>query len=199
MAVGIQKIIEELEREERNGKALIVVGLIICLCIALSIYPYVLTVQLCNVAMHRNQVVINQTTLENSYWKNGAYVLDFSVDVDFKKYEVSSFEIHTVVYKGDKYIGYIKTDFYGDVSKEGKGTSYRCYEKNTNRTLEYSLSCTQRDNNTFSKELCNGNPEDFTFVSNIIEISFVDETYVGYGRLHEYSYNENGEIQFSRK
>lgn len=168
----------------------------------LCIYPFIAFFQYKDFCQHKNQVVVEQTVCEgftwnddNSYYKGVDY-LNFSIDVSFKDVEVSGFDVHTVVFHGDKYVGYIQSHFSG-TSERVEGNIHRNYfETNTKQKLYFHISHptdTSWQGYELFKELYDGNISEFRFVSNIICVNFTDGTIVGrHLSTLDFYYDENG-------
>ena len=175
--------------------------------ILLLLNPFIQICKYMDFCQHKEQVVIEQTVCngftwddDNSYY-NGVDYLNFSIDVSFKKKEVVSFTVHTLVYKGDKFIGYINSDFLGTSEREKDGVSRVYFETKTKQTLYFNISHptnTSWQNDALFKELYYGNLEDYTFISNIICVDFTDGTMVGHYLFlpSDFYYDENGRIYY---
>jgi hypothetical protein len=179
----------------------------ILILILLCIYPYVQVFNYIGFCQHKEQVIIEQTVCEGFTWNDensyydGVDYLNFSIDVSFKTKEVAVFNVHTLVFKGDKYIGYINSDFLGTSQRTEDGNSQAYFETNTKQTLYFHISHprnTSWQNDALFKELYEGNLEEFTFVSNIICVNFTDGTTVGHSLVlqSDFYYDENGRIYY---
>ena len=169
--------------------------------------PFIQIFRYTNFCQHKDQVVIERTVCKGLTWSddgsyyNGKDYLNFSIEVSFKKQEVSHFNAHTLVFKGDKFIGYITTDFYGNSTRTEDNTTYKFFEKETTQTLDFNMSHptdTSWQGHELFQELYYGNLEDYTFVTNVIYVYFSDGTTVGHYLFlnTDFYYDENGRIYF---
>ena len=179
--------------------------------ILLCINPFIQIFRYASFCQHKEQVIIEQTSYiditwsdDNSYY-NGQDNINLSIDVTFKKEEVSSFNAHTVVFKGDQYIGYIDSDFYGTSERvTDKGNTLQYFETNSKQTLYFHISHatnTSWSGDELFQQLFEGNIEEFTFITNVICVYFTDGTMVGHYLFlpDDFYYDENGIINFKDK
>ena len=196
--VNLQEIFKGMKKSAKGG------GLILFL---LCIYPYIQVFNYIGFCQHKNQVVIEQTVCdgftwsdENSYY-DGVDYLNFSIDVSFKKKEVATFNAHTLVFKGNQFIGYIKLDFLGTSVREKNGNTQAYFETKTKQTLHFSISHptnTSWQNDALFKELYYGNLDEYTFITNIIRVDFTDGKVVGHYLLSQsdFYYDDNGRLYY---
>ena len=193
-------IFVNLPKPVKSGGALIL--LLLC------INPYIQFFKYMKFCQHKDQVIIEQTSCEgfthndNDGYYYGTDYLNFSIDVSFKDEEVVSFNAHTLVFKGDKYIGYIASDFWGTSERMTEHGNTRVYfESNTTQKLYFHISHptnTSWQNDALFKELYEGNLEEYTFVTNIICVDFADGTMVGHylSLPGDFYYDNNGIIHY---
>ena len=173
----------------------------------LCILPYIQIVKYFDFCLHKEQVVVTQTICEGFTWNddnsyyNGVDYLNFSIEVSFKKREVVSFNAHTLVFKGDEYIGYIDSDFQGTSQRMEENGMYAYFEPNTTQKLYFHISHptnTSWQNDELFQELYYGDLEDFVFKTNIICVYFTDGTVVGHylSLPSDFYYDENGIIHY---
>lgn len=171
------------------------------------ILPYIQIFNYIDFCQHKEQIIIEQTTCEGFTWNDdnsyydGIDYLNFSIDITFKKKEVVSFNAHTLVFKGDKYIGYINSDFTGNSQRIKDNYTQSYFESNSRQKLYFHISHptnTSWQNDELFKELYYGNLKDFKFVTNIICTDFTDGTTVGHYLFlpNDYYYDDNGTIYF---
>ena len=177
------------------------------LVLAVILSPFYHFFSYINFCQHKEQVVIEQTVCEGLTWSNdnsyyqGADYLNFSIDVSFKKEEVANFTAHTLVFKNDKYIGCIKSEFSGTSEKMDGNTPVAYFETNTTQKLHFHIyhpTGTSWEFDELFEELYYGNLEDFEFVTNIICTNFTDGITVGHFLLlpNDFYYDENGTIHY---
>ena len=177
-----------------------VIAIILAIC---CIYPYIVIFDYINYCTHKNQVVIEQTVCEGLSWSDEGYsggtdYLDFCIDVCFKKKEVSVLHVHTLVFKGDKFIGHVDLKFDGTNERIEDATRQYYFESNSSQKLYFHLKHNSNDdweNNEIFKELYYGNLQDYTFKTNVISVSFTDSVVVGHN-FASYYYDEKGTIYF---
>ena len=173
----------------------------------LCIHPYIQIIKYFDFCLHKEQVVITQTICEGFTWNdnnsyyNGIDYLNFSIEVSFKRKEVVSFDAHTLVFKGNTYIGYIDSDFLGTSQRIEDNSTRAYFEPNTTQKLYFHISHptnTSWQNDKLFKELYYGNLEDFVFITNIICVYFTDGTMVGHYLFlpSDFYYDENGTIHY---
>ena len=178
-------------------------GAIAIILVICCIYPYLMIFEYINYCLHKNQVTIEQTVCEGITWRDDGYIggtdyLNFSVEISFKDKEVLAVGTHTLVFKGDKYIGHIQSRLEGTLEKNQEGNLVNYFEPNTTQKLYFHLSHPTNhswDGYEIFKELYYGNAEDYTFVTNVIYVTFTDLIVVGHNG-GSYYYDENGTIYF---
>lgn len=178
-------------------------GAIAIVFVICCIYPYIMIFEYIGYCLHKDQVTIEQTVYEGITWRDEGYVggtdyLNFSVEIAFKKKEVSKVYAHTLVFKDNKYIGHIQSTFEGTSEKRQDATLVYYFEPNSIQKMYFHLSHpTNRswENNEVFKELYYGNAEDFTFTTNVIYVAFTDGVVVGHN-FATYYYDENGIIYY---
>ena len=173
----------------------------------LSLHPYIQAIKYIGFCLHKEQVIVEKTVCEGFAWDddniyyNGVDYLNFSIEVSFKKKEVVSFNAHTLVFKGNQYVGYIESDFMGTSQRVEKENTRAYFKTNTKQTLYFHVSHprnTSWQGEELFKEIYEGNLEEFKFVTNIICVYFTDGTMVGH-YLHlpsDFYYDENGRIYY---
>lgn len=175
----------------------------VAILLVLSIFPYIWTCQYIGFCFHKNQVDVGNMELAARGWSEQLeeYAIDFTVDIDVKRYDVSSIDFHTVVYKGDDFIGVIEGTLEGLTFKEIDGSERYVFEKNSEQTVYFTLTGWRNleKSDALFRELYYGNPEDYRFETNIICVWFADGTQVGYyfNLPFDYEYDENGKMHIT--
>ena len=175
--------------------------------ILLCLHPYIQIIKYIDFCQHKHQVIIEQTICEGFTWDdNNSYYygidyLNFSIEVTFKRKEVVGFKAHTLVFKGDTYIGYINSDFIGTSQRIKDNNTQSYFETKSTQKLYFHISHptnTSWQYDELFKELYYGNIDDFRFVTNIICVYFTDNTTVGHYLFlpSDFYYDENGIIHF---
>ena len=161
---------------------------------ALCLMPYIWTCNYISFCLHKNQIVLHETTCVGVGWReesddyhSGEYYVDFAVDADFKRYDVSSFEMHTLVFKGERCIGHIKTHFSEN------------QERRTSQTLRFGLSENQisTSDDSLFRELYYGDLTEYRFESRVIFAWYQDGTTVGVWLPMFYEYDEQGNLHYN--
>ena len=188
--------IEDLDPKKKASA----VGSLLIVIIAL-IGPYLSLFKYIDFCLHKNQIAIESTVCDGFTQTDEYDHFDFSMDVSIGKYEIESFETHTLVFQKGKFIGYIRSNFLGTSSRIEKNTEERYFESNSKQTLKFRLSHDRKTPLIWEplfKELYDGKSEDFTFVSNVICVCFSDGTVVGHLSLDslDFYYDEFGQIHY---
>lgn len=207
------KIGEEVNKEEKKNvdkendlkgpSALGAAFMLLILCI----HPYIQIVKYFDFCLHKEQILVTQTICEGFTWNdnnsyyNGMDYLNFSIEVSFKKKEVVSFNAHTLVYKENKYIGYIDSDFLGTSKCIEENSTRSYFEPQTTQKLYFHISHptnTSWQNDELFKELYYGDLQDFVFITNVICVYFMDGTVVGHYLFSpsDFYYDGNGIIHY---
>ena len=170
---------------------------------AFSIFPYLWTIDYVKFCFHKNQAEVSNAQLVYCGWDEELeeHVVDFTVDVKIKNYDVKSIDFHILIYKGGTFIGHINTGVVGNTVKQIDGAERVVFEKKSQQTERVYLSggrAVEQAGDLF-KELYFGNPEDYTFEVNLIAVYFEDGTDVGHFILFsmDYYYDENGKIHYN--
>ena len=176
-------------------------GAVALLVIAVILSPFYHFFRYMGFCQHKDQIVIEQTVCEGFTWNNNNDYLNFSIDASFGKEEVAHFTTHTLVFKDDKYIGYIKSEFSGTSERMEDNTPIPYFETHSSQKLYFHISHPTNASWEFYelfKELYDGNLESFKFVTNIIYTTFTDSTTVGHFLLlpNDFYYDENGIIHY---
>jgi hypothetical protein len=177
-------------------------GAIMIVLFVCSIYPFIIFFDYLSYCSHKNQVVIEQTNFEGSAWRDDGYIggtdyLNFSVEVSFKNKEVAYVEAHTLVFKGEKFIGHIQSRFEGTAEKTKDRNQVLYFEPNTTQKLYFHIK--HPTNHSWEgyevfKELYYGNINDYTIITNVISVTFTNLVVVGHKSY--YYYDEDGTIYF---
>ncbi|MBQ9783901.1 MAG: hypothetical protein IJW29_00165 [Clostridia bacterium] len=198
---SLEEIASELSKKRRQeqgrgfGKAIVILMIF-------SFFPYIWAFQYAGFLMHKNQARVGNVEMVARGWSESLeeYAIDFTVEVETKRYDVSSIDLHVLVYKGEQFIGHIRVDLTGNESINKDGTEYRVFKKGSTQTVYFTLTGWRNlsESDPLFQELYNGDPADYTFVPKLICVYFADGTNVGYAALSnlDYQYDENGEIQF---
>ena len=197
---------QEKNNQNKYKNAPSKVGAILILTL-LCLHPYIQMIKYIDFCLHKEQIVITQTVCEGFTWNDdnsyydGVDYLNFSVEVSFKRKEIVSFNAHTLVFKDDKYLGYINSDFIGTSQRVKDNTTRAYFETNTTQKLYFHISHptnTSWQNDELFKKLYYGNLDDFKFVTNIICVYFTDGTMVGHylSLPDDFYYDENGMIYY---
>lgn len=197
--VELEEIREKKRKEERTAKIVGGIGILVLL----SLFPYIWFFQYIDFCFHKNQVQVENVRMVEQGWDDskGEHFIKFYVDVEVRKYDITNVSFHTLVYKEGKFIGYINSNIAGPTFKQDGTSQYSVFEAETNPTMYFKISGGRNLSNAddLFRELYDGNPEDYTFVVNLMGADFEDGTSVGhvYMTSMDFGYNENGEIQFS--
>ena len=181
---------------------LIARGAVMILIIFALAGPYIDVFRYANFCNHKEEVVIESVEYEGiTNGNDGKDYINFSLEVSIGEYEVNQIVVHTLVYKGDKFVGYIQTYFKGNLSRPHKNSDAgKYFEAESRQTLKFSIEHTRGysfDGEELFKELYYGDPEEFTFVPNIISVDYYDGITVGnHFGITDY-YDENGQIHFA--
>ena len=176
------------------------IGMVLLLA---GLSPFIDVFRYIDFCSRKNQVVIESTTCEGfTQGDDGKDYYNFSINVSFGKDEVNNFDVHTLVFKGDEFIGHIKSNFQGTSSHHDKSHYGKYFEANSNQKLEFSIAHTRGyswNGHEIFEELYYGNLEDYTFVTNIICVYFYDGTWVGQAGSFSYYYDEKGQIHYNEE
>ena len=180
-----------IKEHAKTGGVLVLI-LLACILPFIDVYRYI------DFCKHKNQVTIESTICQGlTEETDGKDYLNFLMKVSFGKYEVNRLDVHTLVFKGDKFVGYIESSFSGASSHYENSHNGEKFEANSDQNLKFRISHTRGDSwsgDELFEELYYEDLEDYTFVSNIICVSFSDGTTVG--RYGDYYYNEDGQIHY---
>ena len=191
--------IKKREREERQRRFVGAIGILMIL----SLYPYIWGVQLIGYCMHIHQVSVGEVTMLESGWSDALeeYVVRFSVDVEVGRYAATHVQLHTLIYKNDKFIGYLTSDLRGQTLRQGKNSDYYVFEAGSRQTAYFDLKGWRNleTAEALFRELYYGDPEDYTFVTRLMGVAYEDGTDVGhlYLSVLDFGYDENGQLHFS--
>lgn len=171
------------------------------------IYPFIAIFQYIDFCTYKDEVEISNAECYGFVWndeinsyQNGAEYVNFGIEVTFDDEPIRSMEIDTLVYKGDEFVGYIThsfeaSDFPNDSEVTEDGAT--CFKRDTTTTLYFNLHHVTGkawDEDELITELYFGDLNDYTFVSEIILVSFCDFTMVGrYSSLGHY-YDTEGNV-----
>ena len=187
-----------IKKSPATGGTAALVLLVLCL------YPFVQFFKYINYCQHKDQVIIRETVCTGIAWSDdnpyydGVDYLNFHLDVSFGKKEVVSLDTHTLVFKGDEFIGYINMHFVGNAERTEGNTVKQYFEPNTDQKLSFSLQHTTNtswDNNDIFREIYFGNLEDYRFETNVVCVTFEDGVTVGHA-FADFYYDEKGVIHY---
>lgn len=180
-----------------------------CLLSIFLLYPFIALFQYLDFCSYKDEVEILNAECYGFVWndeansyQNGAEYANFGVEFTFDDEPVSSIQVDTLVYKGDEFIGYITHNFeVADFPNDSEVTEddELCFKRNTTTTLYFNIhhvTGKEWDEDDIITELYFGDLDDYTFVSEIIYISFCDFTLVGrFSSLGHY-YDTEGNIHW---
>ncbi len=195
--------LEEIREKRRNEENFNRITGGIAILMVMSIFPYVWFFQYVDFCLHKNQVQVENVRMVEQGWDEAdeEHIVKFYVDMEFGREEAILVSFHTLVYKDDKFIGYINSDIPGPFLKEEDGSQYHVFDTNTETTMYFNISGGRQISkaDALFRELYGGNPEDYTFVVVFMGAQFSDGTTVGHVYLDnmDFQYDENGEIHFS--
>ena len=170
--------------------------------IVFLLFPYVWGAELIDFSIHENRVEVSEVAFVEKGWSetHEQYTIDFTVDLEIDKYEAYAVDIHVLIYKGEEFIGWLPVTLEGNEFRDDDGSQYSVFPANEKHTMKFSFLGGRNLQNAdpLFKELYNGKINDYTFVTKLVGVGFIDGTDVGFMYMDsmDYTYNTDGEIQY---
>ena len=163
-----------------------------------------------SVLNHRDTVRVTHTEIvQRGFEEDRSYIdavarLHFATDIEIGAYEVGSVYVHFLVYENDQYVGFFKSSFQGnDTRQESNGsvisTSYYFKAQTTHRlTFMWQESSVMYTKDEVFYRMFTSNLDNIRIVPNIVYISFVDGPELGDFNDYNYGYyDESGAFHTS--
>lgn len=192
----------EKKYKERMGKKGVLKICASGAAIVFLLFPYIWGVEYISFCNHEDRVEVSEVAFVEKGWSetHEQYTIDFTVDLEIDKFEAYAVDIHVLVYKGEEFIGWVPVTLEGNEFRDEDGSQYSVFPANEKHTMKFSFLGWRNleTADPLFKELYYGNIKDYTFVTKLVGVGFIDGTDVGFMYMDnmDYTYNTEGEIQY---